>query len=60
VFQGDVPWGRGEHYHLLADRLAVDDSVVTFNWDLLMDQEFIEEKAYRQYGNFLHSTSGLR
>jgi hypothetical protein len=45
---------RGEYYHLLADRLAVDDSVVAFNWDLLMDQEFIEEKAYRQYGNFLH------
>jgi hypothetical protein len=47
---------RGEYYHLLTNRLAVNDSIVTFNWDLLMDQEFIKPAAgvYGQYGNFLH------
>ncbi len=45
----------GEYFHLLADRLTPDDSVVTFNWDLLMDQEFIHQgRAFRQYNNFLH------
>ncbi len=46
---------RGQYYHLLAERLSVDDSIVTFNWDLLLDQEFIDQgKVRRQYGNFLH------
>jgi hypothetical protein len=45
---------RGQHYHLLAERLAVDDSFITFNWDLLLDMEFFRDgKAYGQYGNFL-------
>ena len=46
----------GKYYHLLRNRLATDNSIITFNWDLLLDQEFIvgHSKAYWQYGNFLH------
>ena len=41
---------------MLWKRLEVNDSVVTFNWDLLTDQEFIGPggKVFGQYGNFLH------
>jgi hypothetical protein len=47
---------RGEYYKLLASRLEVNDSIVTFNWDLLLDQEFTSEhgRAHGPYGNFLH------
>ena len=46
--------GYGEYYRRLVANLDVDDSIVTFNWDLLMDQEFIKNRTlYGQYANFL-------
>lgn len=45
---------RGKWHELLASRLGLDDSVVTFNWDLLFDQHFVGKwRVYGQYNHFL-------
>jgi hypothetical protein len=46
----------GENYRRLVSALDINDSIVTFNWDLLLDQEFVRERrVYGQYANFLRS-----
>lgn len=43
----------GQYTHLLARNLKPDDSVITFNYDLLMDQEFLlYQEGPLQYNNF--------
>lgn len=43
----------GEHTRRLAGDLDVDDSVITFNWDLLLDREVHPRESQRwQYKNF--------
>lgn len=46
----------GQHVRTLATRLSESDSVITFNWDLLLDQELYPgDDAKPQYRNFLIS-----
>lgn len=46
---------RGRHYHSLVNALANDDSIITSNWDLLLDREFLDQgRVCRQYANFFH------
>jgi len=43
----------GEYYRKLAMKLDINDSIVTFNWDLLLDQQFIANtQATGHYSNF--------
>lgn len=45
---------RGRYHDLLGTGLKLDDSVVTFNWDLLLDLQFVDKRrVYRHYNNFL-------
>lgn len=46
---------HGEYCRLLKKQLTSDDSIITFNWDLLLDREFVLDngRACDQYGNFL-------
>jgi hypothetical protein len=53
----------GRYYRRLAAALDVDDSVLTFNWDLLLDQEMLQTPdgaitPKLQYNNFWVITSG--
>ncbi|MHB2008159.1 MAG: hypothetical protein ACYCOX_08925, partial [Acidobacteriaceae bacterium] len=46
---------RGKYYHSLVKSLANEDSIITFNWDLLLDREFLDQGLIcRQYANFFH------
>jgi len=40
---------QGEFYKAMADVLTVDDSVITFNWDLLADLELINKPQYENF-----------
>ncbi len=53
-------WRYGEFSRRLASSLDVDDSIITFNWDLLVDQELVpldlhggNQRLSAQYNNFL-------
>jgi hypothetical protein len=35
----------GNYYKALAETIHPNDSVITFNWDLLLDQEFLEHPS---------------
>jgi hypothetical protein len=53
----------GQYYRRLAAALDVDDSVLTFNWDLLLDQEMLQAPdgtitPKLQYNNFWVITCG--
>jgi hypothetical protein len=53
----------GQHYKQLASVVEVDDSILTFNWDLLLDQELLGKADGTvapkvQYNNFWVVTSG--
>jgi hypothetical protein len=43
----------GEYSHTLASNLGAADSIVTFNWDLLMDQELYFRPYRSHYNSFL-------
>jgi hypothetical protein len=50
----------GDNFRKLKAGLEINDSVITFNWDLLLDQEFIDrydgaQLPHNQYGNFFRS-----
>lgn len=45
---------RGKYYTRLRNLLGQDDSVITFNWDLLMDQTYAMETGGNQYSNFIN------
>ena len=48
----------GRHYKALAETIQPNDSVITFNWDLLLDQEFLEpatEILINQYSTFFRT-----
>jgi hypothetical protein len=46
---------RGKYYSILRKLLKDDDSVITFNWDLLMDQAFTTmDMSANHYSNFIH------
>jgi hypothetical protein len=43
----------GHHYRTLVEALGPDDSVISFNWDLLLDQEFLPAGILsQQYSRF--------
>jgi hypothetical protein len=42
----------GTHCRALAQKVTRFDSVINFNYDLLMDQEFLKPRGPRQYQNF--------
>lgn len=50
----------GEHYRRLVSSLEVDDSIITFNWDLLIDQELdpADQQKPSHYSNFLSLALG--
>jgi len=46
----------GEYCRKLVSNLDFDDSILTFNWDLLPDQEFISDhQIYKHYANLFRS-----
>ena len=46
----------GQHIRTLAGRLSQSDSIISFNWDLLLDQElYPANEAKPHYSNFLIS-----
>ena len=48
----------GENYRRLVQSLDFNDSVITFNWDLLIDQEFMVAYASKlHYGNFFNTVA---
>lgn len=47
---------RGEYCQRLVEGLRTNDSIITFNWDLLLDQEFIQANMIRGcYSKFLRT-----
>jgi hypothetical protein len=42
----------GQYAHILAQNLSPSDSIITFNWDLLMDQELYFKPHRRHYNSF--------
>jgi hypothetical protein len=42
----------GEYYGILSKRMHGNDSIVTFNWDLLLDHEFVQPMTYRVMGQY--------
>jgi hypothetical protein len=56
----------GNDYKALAETINPNDSVITFNWDLLLDQEFLEPitgiltKQYSKFFTTAQSPEGIR
>ncbi len=45
-------YSSGKYYGVLREGLKGNDSVITFNWDLLLDQEFIQPRTDRVMGQY--------
>jgi len=48
----------GKYSRRLVSNLQPDDSLITFNWDLLIDQEFNLLKTLKHYDDFLARVNG--
>ena len=50
-------YAYGEYYSALRDALGPNDTIITFNWDLLLDQRFVDPsgRLVGQYSKFFAS-----